>query len=199
MLLSKTVVLDHSAEFSGGTLIYRGESYVSCSGRYSEGKTIAKTGTGDWRVNEVDEDDSHTFVVVRSFLDQELYVRADYLIPKSGKISIAHWGTKSITDAEFCSALEDILSNAKTDYEYMTDAIFTRSDSQIMRDIYVGYGECPIATEYIGYLGTVNGKWYITTEISHDSYNPDGSPKQYKVSCYTIPDQYAEILSSCLG
>lgn len=72
--------LDHSGERRGDDLYWNDVRYVMCSGygEYKEGKTIAKTSDG-FRINEVEGDKDHTYVVLRSFLDQQLYVKEEYL------------------------------------------------------------------------------------------------------------------------
>lgn len=103
---------------------------ILCSGEYSEGKTIAKTTDG-WQINEVVEDDTHTFVVLRSFLDQYLLVKEDYQISTSGAVTIAVWNGKNIYDEHFHVTLSKILEQATTDFEYETDGIFQLTDNQI--------------------------------------------------------------------
>ena len=75
-LLSRgIIVFDHSAQRAGEGFRWKGELYIPTSAAdYTEGKTIAKT-TDNWQLNRVEEDDSHTFMVIRSFLDQWLCVR----------------------------------------------------------------------------------------------------------------------------
>ena len=36
-----------------------------------------------------------------------------------------------------------------------------------MRLLYAGYEGCPVATEYIGYMGTIDGHWYLTVGDDH--------------------------------
>ena len=79
------LVTDHSAQRGfENSVIWQGHTYVpySYNGTYHEGKTIAKTTDG-LRINEVEEDPTHTFIVLRSFLDQWLLVREDYIIPST--------------------------------------------------------------------------------------------------------------------
>ncbi len=192
-ICNKVVVFDRSGERAGNDLLWNGTTYVSCSGSYTEHKRIAKTTDG-FDIIEIEEDDTHTFVVLRSFLDQELMVDINYTIPQSGKLTSVSWNDTKITEEEFCSVVADIISRATTDFEYTTDGIFILTENQKMREVMVGYNNCPVSTEYIGYMGLVNGTWCITTEISKDQRNPDGSPKAYSVSCYTIPQEYIEIV-----
>ena len=89
------IVLDHSGVRRGEGVYWNDVLYVPASGEYSEGKTIAKTNDG-WQINEVEEDDTHTFIVLRSFLDQSLLVREDYEVPSSGEITTLYWNRKEV-------------------------------------------------------------------------------------------------------
>lgn len=180
------IVFDHSGVRRGEGVYWNDVLYVPASGEYNEGKTIAKTNDG-WQINEVEEDDTHTFIVLRSFLDQSLLVREDYDIPSTGETTTLYWNGKSIADDEFKQAVIEILSGAKSDFEYVTDGIFQLKDGQKMRLLCAGYDGCPIATEYIGYMGTVDGIWYLAMDWPFR--------EQGKVSCYTIPEEYTDILS----
>ena len=187
VLLAKGyIVFDHSGVRRGEGVYWNDVLYVPTSGEYSEGKTIAKTDDC-WQINEVEEDDTHTFVVLRSFLDQSLLVREDYEVPSSGEITTLFWNRKYIADDAFKQAVTEIISSAKPDFEYVTDGIFQLKDNQKMRLLYVDYDGCPIATEYVGYMGTVDDTWYLTVNL------PGGEAGA--VSCYTIPEKYADILN----
>ena len=191
------IVFDHSAQRRGEGVYWKGSLYVPCSGEYSEGKTIAKTEDG-WHINEVKEDPSHTFIVLRSFLDQSLLVKADYQIPTEGSVTSVVWGKQKITDKEFLKTISELISQATSDYSYETEGIFQSTEGQQMRYLYVAFDNCPVATQNLGYMGTIGGVWYITTEISSDQYNEDGSPKAYTVWCYTIPNEYIPTIEKYL-
>ncbi|MBP3673027.1 MAG: hypothetical protein J6J18_04285 [Oscillospiraceae bacterium] len=191
------IVFDHSGRRRGEGVFWNGSMYIPCSGEYSEGKTIAKTEDG-WRINEVEEDDSHAFIVMRSFLDQYLLVKEDYQIPTEGRVTSAVWGKLKITDEEFLTAISELISQATSDYSYETEGIFQSTEGQQMRNLCVAFENCPVATQNLGYMGTIGGTWYITTEISSDQYNEDGSPKAYTVWCYTIPNEYIPTLEKYL-
>lgn len=186
-------VTDRSVEVYLEEMVWNGREYTGASGEYSEGKTIARSKDG-WNLNEVKEDPSHNFVVIRSFLDQYLYVASDYTIPKSGEVTKVCWNGKYITDKEFIDAVTKIEAEKVTSFEYKTKGIFMLTDDQHMRKLVFAYEGCPVATEYKGYMGKVNGEWVITTYISPDQFNADGSDKPYSVSCYVIPEEYASIL-----
>ena len=190
------IVFDHSAVRRGEGAYWNDTLYIPATGEYSEDRTIAKT-EDDWQINEVEEDPGHTFIVLRSFLDQSLLVREDYVIPTSGEVTTVHWGGTEIEDDSFFEVLTNILQNAQTDVALETgEAIFERTNRQNMLPLVVGYEDCPIATEYLGYMGTIDGTWYLTTEISPDQYHPDGSPKAYTVCCYAIPEDCVSALKA---
>lgn len=187
-------VFDRSVIVGVEGMIWKGQSYSVVYGGYTEGRTIAKSEDGGWKLKEVKEDPSHTFVVVRSFLDQWLYVSDDYTIPKSGKITKVCWNYKYIEDKELIDALTEIDAAKTTSFDYETEAIFYHTDNQRMKQIYFAYEGCPVATVNKGYLGKIGDEWVITTYISSDQRNEDGSPKPYMVGCYSIPDKYSQIL-----
>ena len=180
------IVFDHSGVRRGEGVYWNDVLYFPSSGEYTEGKTIAKTTDG-WQINEVKEDSSHTFIVLRSFLDQCLLVREDYEIPTYGKISVAWWNGKIIRDLDFLNAITSILANAEATFNYETDGIFQLTDRQHMRLLRVGYADCPIATEHGGYLGTIDGTWYLSLEQTDDDTGT--------VCCYEIPQEYIPVLS----
>ena len=191
---SGVFITDRSAKVGFEGMVWNGKNYSTISGEYTEGRTIAKSEDGSWDINEIKEDPSHKFVVARSFLDQYLYVSDDYTIPKSGKITKVCWNGKYIQNKDFLKAMAEIDAAKTATFDYETEGIFMLTENQHMRRLYFAYDECPIATEYKGYMGKVNGKWVITTYISSDQNNPDGSPKPYSVTCYSIPDKFFNIL-----
>ena len=189
LLAKGYIVFDHSGVRRGEGVYWNDVLYVPASGEYGEGKTIAKTNDG-WQINEVEEDDTHTFIVLRSFLDQSLLVREDYEVPSSGEITTLYWNRKYIADEEFKRTVTEILAEAEADFEYVTDGIFQLKDNQHMRLLCAGYDGCPIATEYLGYMGTVDGTWYLTV----------GQPvSEGTITCYAIPEMYTDILSRHLS
>ena len=81
---SGAFTFDHSAKVGFEGMVWNNKNYSTISGEYTEGKTIAKSEDGSWKINEIKEDPSHTFVVARSFSNQYLYVSDDYTVPTSG-------------------------------------------------------------------------------------------------------------------
>lgn len=191
---SGVFVSDRSAIVHVEGMKWNGKDYSRIGGEYTEGRTIAKSDNG-WKINEIKEDPSHTFVVVRSFLDQYLYVADDYEIQTNGNITKVCWDGEYIDNKEFISALTEIDSIKTTSFDYeIEEPIFVVNDNKKMKPLRFAYEGCPVATVHKGYLGKINGKWVITTYISSNQYNDDGSYKPYAVGCYLIPDKYSNIL-----
>lgn len=186
--------IDHTAEVGVEGMVWGEKTYAAIGGEYTEGKTIAKSKDGSWKINEVKEDPSHTFVVARSFLDQCLYVSDAYTIPTSGRVTTACFNGECITDDKFLEAVSQIDSMKMTSFEHETEGIFMLTDTQQMKSLYFAYEDCPVATVNKGWLGKINGAWVITTYISSAQNHEDDSPRSYTVGCYTIPDTYSEIL-----
>lgn len=185
---------DPSAEIYLEYVSWNGREYSNISGSYTEGKRIVK-GKKAWEINAVEEDPSHTFIVARTFLDQRLLVADDYNVPTEGKLTTVSWNDVYITDPLFLEAITKIEAEKTTSFTYETNGIYVLRENQHMRSLYFAYDNCPVTTNFIGYMGKVNGEWVITTYISEDTRNKDGSPKWYPVSCYRIPDTYWDILS----
>lgn len=186
MVANGAIVFDHSAERGFENAVkWKGVTYMPVSGKYKEGKTIAKTKDG-LDINEVEGDDSHTFLVMRSFLDQWLVVRDDYTIPKTGKVTKVYWNLKFIEDEEFLTAVTELVEKATVDFVYDNSSgdIYQYKGDDVMRELVVAYEGCPVPTNYIGYIGTIEGRWCITV----GDYGKD------KVDCYYIPEEYIPLL-----
>ena len=188
-------IVRRSAEVSSSHVKWKGKEYSPVSGSYSEGRTIAKAKNGNWTVKAVEEDPSHTFIVARSFLDQYLMVSNDYTIPTSGELTTISWHNTYISDPLFLDAVSKIEAEKTVSFTYQTDGLFHLTENQHMRELWFAYAGCPVATNYMGYMGKVNGEWVITTEIFQTTESDDPSPPQYSVSCYKIPSEYWDILS----
>ena len=188
-LWSMGAFLPRSADVSSNRVVWNGREYSPASGEYTEGRTIAKGKEADWVIDAVEEDPSHTFIVARSFLDNYLLVADDYTIPTEGRVTTISWKGKYITDEAFIEAVTNIEAEKITTFTYETEHIMT----QHMGELYVAYEDCPVTTEFKGYMGKVNGEWVITTDISWDT--EDGYPKLYTVGCYRIPDTYWDVLA----
>lgn len=190
------LITDRSAEYTGEGLYWNGRVYRTMGDcDYTEGRVLAKTHNG-WKVCAVKEDPAHNFLVVRSFLDNHLLVAEDYRIPTAGNLSLATWNRKPITDPAFLQTISRLLQQKTTSFEYETNGIFILNDQQRMKAVYVAYDGCPLATVNAGWLGKINGQWVLTTYISDDYRDEDGSPKPYTVGCYVIPEEYHDILKT---
>ena len=188
-------IFDRTADVDLNRVTWNGRQYSPISGEYSEGKTIARGKEADWVINSVKEDPSHTFIVARSFLDQSLMVADDYTVPTSSELTTVCWHRNYISDPLFLAAVQKIEAEKSTSFIYETDHITPVTENQHMRSLHFAYENCPVTTNYKGYMGKVNGEWVITTNISTVQTTEYGTPELFRVSCYRIPAQYWVILS----
>lgn len=130
LIINGVIVTDYSARIVGESVEWNNKTYHLCAGSHSEGKIIAIAPDTEGRkitewsftqVNEVEEDPSHTFIVLRSFLDQRLYVADDYTIPKEGDITCVYLKYDRFDNAELCGIISEILASQNETFEYETE------------------------------------------------------------------------------
>ncbi len=193
-LLSRgVVVFDHSAQRAGEGFRWNGALYIPTSAAdYSEGKTIAKTTDG-WQLNRVEEDESHTFMVIRSFLDQWLCVREDYEFPKEGDVTAVYIDGKKIDDAALAAAAKFMLENFAPESDYVVETIRHDTETQQMRDISYCFEGCPVGIDRNGdHIGRIDGEWVLARRVGKDE-----ELRAYKLC--TVPEEYTEILAKYCG
>lgn len=72
-----------NAYFEGQYLYIGEEKYVEAVGLYEEANTVIGRTNDNYTIYEVDGDVEHNYIVVRSFLDQTLYVKENYIKDKT--------------------------------------------------------------------------------------------------------------------
>ena len=173
--------VDRTAVREGGYYIIGGERYVEIPINFTkEGKTVAK---GDsFKINEIPEDKSHTFLTVRSFLDNRNIVKESYVIPTAGKLSVAYCGHERITGGKKRSMLQSIFDEAyQGSFVIKTNDRFDISNGT--KNIYVGYEDCPVGTDWIGCLGNINDRLVFIKE-------EDVRDEDLRYTCYILKDEY---------
>ena len=189
-LLSRgIIVFDHSAQRAGEGFRWKGELYIPASAAdYTEGKTIAKT-TDNWQLNIVEEDESHTFMVMRSFLDQWLCVREDYECPKDGNVTAVYIDGKKIDNAELAAAAQYMLENFAPEREYAVESIRHDTETQQMSDISYCFEGCPVGIDRSGdHIGRIYGEWVLARRDGEI-----GGLRKYQLCAVT--EEYTEILA----
>lgn len=175
-----SIVTDRSLYWEDGGYYWQGRRYVRASDYdYYDSINIGKTLSISWndiRLSEVDEDPSHTFVIISpGWSDHFVYVSADYTVPKSGKVTLAYWHNREITDTEFLNVIENLENKLGEPIALSLD----NNDFNELKPLYLGYDGCPIATEYLARVGKINGEWIARDE-----------PGEY----YRIPEKYISTL-----
>ncbi len=188
-LLSRgVIVFDHSAQRAGEGFRWKGELYIPASAAdYTEGKTIAKT-TDNWKLNIVEEDESHTFMVMRSVLDQWLCVRKDYEMPDGGTVTAVYIDGKKIDDAELAAAAQYMLENFTPERDYAAETIRHDTETQQMRDISYCFEGCPVGIDKnLDHIGRIEGQWVLARRAGESN-----GLRTYKLCA--VPEEYTDIL-----
>jgi len=172
-------------------LTWRGVNYKETSGRHKEGKTIARTKDNKSEVNEVVGDPEHIFVVVRSFLDNHLYVNENYEIPTNGEVTAIYVGYMKVESKDFCLAIDELLLDVATNNNLKTFTVESEGMYQLAEEIYLCFDGCPVGTFLVGYIGLINDTWVYVSNIPVE-LNPDGTWKTQSYTCYVI-DGYKKL------
>ena len=78
---------ENKANFEQGYLIFNGEKYIETDGIYVESNhKLCKVD--EYTVYSIEGDENYNYVVVRSFLDNYLYVKEDFLSEESKIVSV---------------------------------------------------------------------------------------------------------------
>ena len=185
LVYSGAIVFDCSAIVKGENTVYWNDAeYVSVSGRYREGKTVARAD-GGWRINEVSGDDSRTYIVLRMFLDQYLLVRSDY--ERGDDVTGVYCKGNYLKDKELIDAVLETISVFDDDTR-----VFDIERPNTAMDLYLCYDNIPVGCKYIGNIGTVDGVWYYFTYYTHNGIYTGGE------KCYTVSDEAAEVFEKYL-
>lgn len=191
---------DHSLEVRDFgevlSVTWNGVEYIEC-GQFqyeSLGKTLATSPDKKYKILEVKDDKSHTFVMAYYGLrGHACMVKKDYTIPREGKVTAIYWDNKKITDNEFCKVVENCVNNPKETFEYeLTDrGIFELLDNQFVKKFAFCYEDCPVGFDTVAWMGKINGRYVIANSISGEDY-PVGERRVYL--CKVIPDEYAGLM-----
>ncbi len=181
--------IDRTAEIGfENQITYKGNIYIPANFAFTEeGKTIAKAD--GWDIMEIPEDKTHSFLAVRSFSDNYTVVRKDYVIPAEGEISSAYVSKQyRITDINFLNAMKAIIHVSDTEtFDIKTDNLH-----RYVKTVHLGYGDCQVGTEFVGYIGCINSQWVF---IGPDTErNDDDTSLEQIYRCRIIPRKYEEAI-----
>ena len=183
--------IDRTAQRLGdGGFLIQGETYRSIAVGYSgEGKVIAKADGYD--IMALPEDPAHHFLAVRSFTDNWIIVKESYVIPTEGELNVAYLDYERITDGEKFKLVQSILAGEFTD----RFTVQTKGNGELPSatdSLYVGYGDCPVGTQWIGRVGNINGKLvFVTAEDMKDG--------DLIYTCLVVGDEYQDLMNKSVS
>lgn len=187
------LVLDHSATRVGEGFRWKGNLYIPCSFDCAEGRTIAMTDDG-WRINAVEEDDSRTFLVLRSFLDEYTCVREDYVIPREGTLTALFWDGHRYDDPELVAVIAVAMADFSPEMTVTDDHIESITDNRHLNSLRFCYEGCPVGVSVApGYhFGLLDDRWVLARRAAGQT--PEyGVPMIYEI--YPIPETASAILA----
>jgi hypothetical protein len=138
-----------NAYFKGQYLYMDGTEYIEATGLYKESNTIVGKTSDDYTIYEVDGDSEHNYIVVRSFFDQNLYVRKDYVKDKTviEALCFNQSTSKFVYDESFIdSFIKDLLEDENI-LEIDNNTLMSYRTSGI--DVYIKYANDSVS-EYCG-------------------------------------------------
>lgn len=179
--------VDRTAQRIGeGGFVIQGDTYRSISVGYSgEGKVIAKADGYDIMV--LPEDSAHNFLAVRSFTDNWIIVKESYVIPTQGELNVAYLDYERITEGEKFKLVQSILAGEfQNSFTVKTNAVAEMASAT--DSLYVGYGDCPVGTHWLGRVGNINGKLvFVTAEDMKDG--------DLFYTCKVLGDEYWDLFA----
>ena len=185
-------VLKKEGVVSAGLVKIENINYVYSSFELSgEGKTIALID--NYIIKAVPEDPSHTFLILRTFLDQNYIVREDYEIPTEGKVNCAYIDGKRITADQVLNALTDIIRNDNDEGTpfYISNNGTEKND---LKSVVIGYEDCPVGTDYSIYgIGKIDDKWAVVLRNELGTWDGNKLPAIY----HELDTKCREMLSEC--
>lgn len=137
-----------NAYFEGQYLYIGKEKYVEATGLYEETNTVICRTNDNYTIYEVDGDVGHIYVVARSFLDQRLYVKENYVKDKTviEGVCFKQSSAKYIYDEAFIDIFEE-MSECKDVVEIDDDKLMMYRNEGI--DVYIKYDK-DCVSEYCG-------------------------------------------------
>ena len=145
----------NEAYFEQGYLVFNGEKYVETDGNYSESKHKLCKVDG-YTVYGVVGDEDHNYIVIRSFLDNYLYVKEDFKSEdkKIAGYSIGYNSAEYSDDEILVKTINEIIEREQNMTEF--DSILEQCRKEGI-SISVKY-ENDVVQHEIGYLLTYNGQ-----------------------------------------
>lgn len=146
---------ENTADFEQGCLIFNGEKYIETDGIYVESNhKLCKVD--EYTVYSIEGDENHNYVVVRSFLDNYLYVKEDFLLQESEIVGVCiGYNSNAYSDDEMLiKTITGILAKEQNLLE--DDNIMEQCRKEGI-SVSVKYDN-DVVGHIIGYLLTYNGQ-----------------------------------------
>ncbi|MEL7570798.1 MAG: hypothetical protein AAGU14_09600 [Eubacteriaceae bacterium] len=181
----------HTGEFIDGKFFWRGSYYHKIdldSYEFKGFDKIEKTKNLDFNISAIEGDNEYIFLLLWDLTSNYLYVKEDYEIPTSGKVTSVYVAPiHKFEDKKFCEAIDDLLyggfiNDKRKKFIIKTDVMY-----QLAKEITLSFNDCPVGSEFVGYIGIINNKWvYILSKDIETDQNGNAIVMSY--TCYIIDD-----------
>ena len=192
---------DFTYKSGPGELFWNDTRYVEIAGvETGPTKRVLARKPNQTAVIELTEDPSLTFLMVRHAGDTHYVVREDYVVPTEGEITAFLWGARYVTDETACNAMQEMRESLDTmsTFYHETDNLYAlEGDAQTLKRVYLAYEGCPVTTDFVGFVGKVDGK-FVYAEKPQQSVHTYQSDPPVTVKCYEIPQPLATTIASYL-
>ena len=143
----------------------------------------------NWDVYEIDEDKSHTFLLLKSFTGEQYIVKENYQIPTAGKVNCVYVDGQRIEDKEILEAFNEILTTKYNDgtYYYISN---NKEEQKRWKHFVLGYEDCPVGTDNsIDGIAKIDSKWVIVFNSDLGQKDENG----YQAIYYEISPECGKI------
>lgn len=143
----------------------------------------------NWDVYEIDEDKSHTFLLLKSFTGEQYIVKENYQIPTGGKVNCVYVDGQRIEDKEILEAFNEILTTKYNDgtYYYISN---NKEEQKRWKHFVLGYEDCPVGTDNSIYgIAKIDSKWVIVFNSDLGQKDENG----YQAIYYEISPECGKI------
>lgn len=187
----------HSHNLSTHTITWKGKKYQLCDDnfyydvKYNLGKAVTRCSECGDVLYEVSGDINHNFLVDPCFNERDdLYVSEDYVIPTEGKLTAVYVNGRKITNEKLLDAVEKLYSSDDSNFFlYKVKENFHHDYNIVAKKVNLSYEDCPVGSDYKGYIGKVDGKWCYF----HD-YPKYRVAQKETIPCFEIDEELIPII-----
>ncbi|MBQ3099488.1 MAG: hypothetical protein IJC50_00710 [Clostridia bacterium] len=197
IILPKDRSAQESHNHYNHTITWKGKIYKLCDYdfiydvKYNRGKAVTQCSECGNVLYEISGDSNHDFLVDPCFNERDdLYVSEDYVIPTEGEITAVYVNGRKVTNKKLLDAIEKMYSADDSDFFlYDVEENFYHDHNIFAKKVNLSYEDCPVGSEYKGYIGKVDGKWCYFHDYPGFRVN-----QKETIPCFEIDEELIPII-----